>query len=82
MSLFRKSDYKEKNQKNVMKKTKLPTQDKTKKHKCSQCIRMDAGLVTISENEKLWLCPVHIEKFKAQFKEETKVNFVKAGRLI
>lgn len=37
MSLFRKSDYKSKNQKIISKKIKIPTQDKSKKVFCRNC---------------------------------------------
>ena len=82
MSIFRVSDYTQKNQKNVMVKTRLPTELKTKKHKCSQCTRTDAELIPISENEKRWLCSVCVGKFLAQFEVDQLVNFVKAGKLI
>ena len=81
MSIFRVSDYTQKNQKNVMVKTKLPTKFKTKKNKCSQCTRTDAELIPISENEKRWLCSECVGKFLAQFEVDQLVNFVKAGKL-
>ena len=79
MSLFKWSDYGKK--KETIHKTKLPTEFKTKKHKCSQCTRNDAVLYPITENEKRWLCPIHIEKFNNQYKKENSVNFVKASKL-
>ncbi len=76
MSIFRVSDYTQKNQKNVMVKTRLPTESKTKKHKCSQCTRMDASWYQIR-----WLCPVHRKKYDNQFKKEFNCKFIKAGEL-
>ncbi len=81
MSLFTKVDYTQKNQKNVMVKTKLPTESKTKKHKCSQCTRTDAELIPISENEKRWLCSECVGKFLAQNEVQYFVNFMKAGQM-
>ena len=82
MSLFSYKDYSHTNHTRVMKKTRLPTKSKTKRHRCSHCSKMDAELIPISEKEKRWLCPGCVGKFVAKFKVEKFVNFVKAGKLI
>ena len=94
MSLFRKSDYSEASKKNKVvsprrgshggiatsKKIRLPTQYRTLKHKCSQCIRTDAKKYYIGEKEVRWLCPVCVIKNNNKNSKETP-NFVKASRL-
>ena len=82
MSIFTKADYTQKNQKNVMVKTRLPTESKTRKHKCSKCPRKDAKKYNISDVEKIWLCPTCLNKYLAQFQDNHFVNFVIAGKLI
>ena len=64
-----------------MKAVRLPTQHKSKRHKCSQCQRKDAEQYRISEKETRWLCVVCKNKFNAQFNEEKYANFIDAGRL-
>ena len=80
MSLFRTSDFAQKNQTRVMKKTRLPTEFKTKKHKCSKCTRPYAVKTQVSEKEWNWLCIVCINQNKKR-DEKHPVNFVKAGKL-
>lgn len=62
------------------KKTKLPSQYRTTKHKCSQCIRTDAVKYSISEKEVRWLCPVCVIRNNNKNTKE-KPNFVKASKL-
>ena len=71
-----------KNQTRVLTKIKLPTEAKTPNHKCSRCERMDAKKYRIGDNEKIWLCPVCLERYLAQFNDNLFVNFVIAGKLI
>lgn len=78
MSIFRVSDYARK--KETIHKTRLPTELKTKKHKCSQCSRDNAILLKISAKETRWLCPIHIQKYQNQGKIE-KPSFVRASKL-
>ena len=78
MSLFRLSDYTGK--KETVHKSKLPTQNKTKKHKCSQCERTDAIRYPISEKEVRWLCPDCVTKHQRKDDKE-KPNFIKANKL-
>lgn len=35
-----------------------------KKHKCSQCGRLDATIQKISEKEKRWLCDYHVKLYQ------------------
>jgi len=81
LSLFTKDDYAQKKQTTYSPKTRLPTESKTKKHKCSQCDRTDAKMYLIGNYLGIRLCPIHKIKFLNQFQEEKNVNFVKAGRL-
>ena len=69
-----------KDQTRVMKKTRLPTEKKTKKHRCSQCPSEYAQRYPISKKEVRWLCDRCVSKFKAQLWNEV-VTFVKAGKL-
>lgn len=85
-NLFSAEDYANENKKTrpgnarVSKKTKLPTEAKTKVHDCSQCERTDASKYPISENEVRWLCPICVQKALNKNKKE-KVNFVRASQL-
>jgi Zn finger protein HypA/HybF involved in hydrogenase expression len=63
-----------------MKKTKLPTDFRTLKHKCSQCIRNDAEKYPISENEVRWLCPNCVMKNNHRDSRE-RPHFVRASKL-
>jgi len=82
MSLFRYSDYHNstKNQSKYMKKTKLPTEFKTKPHNCSQCPRKDTKKYYLTEDEVRWLCPVCILKNNNRDKIE-KPHFIRASKL-
>jgi len=94
MSLLRKSDYHKESKKNnvvsprrgshggiaTSKKVRYPTQHRTQKHKCSQCIRTDAKKYYLTEKECRWLCPVCISKNKNRDTKE-KTNFIKATQL-
>ena len=64
----------------ISKKIRLPSQYKTIKHKCSQCIRTDAKKYKISIKEVRWLCPVCVLKNKKMDLKE-KPNFVSARKL-
>jgi len=95
MSLFRKSDYSQASKKNKVvsprrashggiatsKKITFPTQHRTRKHKCSQCIRTDARKYYLTGKDVRWLCPVCIIKNNNRDSKEVS-NFVKASRLI
>lgn len=87
MSLLRADDYLKEHKKTrlshgrVSTKTRLPTDNKTKPHNCSQCHRTDAKKCIISEKEFRWLCPKCIIKHNAQHSIEKKVNFLKASKL-
>ena len=62
------------------KKTKLPTEFKTKPHQCSQCTRTDATRHHISGKEYRWLC----ERCRLRHTNKNateKPNFVKASKL-
>lgn len=94
MSLLKPDDYIQASKKNKIvsprrashggiatsKKIPLPTQYKTKKHKCSQCTRTDAKQFSISEKECRWLCPVCVIRNNNRDSKE-KPNFIKASML-
>jgi len=63
-----------------MKKQRLPSQFKTKNHKCSQCERKDAKKYSISEKETRWLCPNHFTHY-TNHPPENRPNFIKASKL-
>ncbi len=75
MSLFRNSDYARK--KEVVHKTRLPTQHRTINHKCSQCTRKDAKKYSIGEKDVRWLCVVCVIKHNNKDVRE-KPNFISA----
>ena len=62
------------------KKTRLPIQFKTKKHKCSQCTRTDATQHFLTEKESRWLCPLHVVMNNRREINE-RPHFIKASRL-
>ena len=79
MSIFRVSDYTGKKATTYSPKTRLPTQERTRKHKCSQCERTDAKLLSLG-HDKRWLCIVCIKRHNARAEKETP-NFVRASDL-
>lgn len=93
-SLLKQSDYLKKSKENntispkrashggiaTSKKTRLPTQYRTTKHKCAHCTRTDAKKYFVSEKEVRWLCPVCVIKNNNKNSKE-KPNFVKASKL-
>jgi rubrerythrin len=82
VSIFRLSDYTgQKSQTRYMTKTKIPTQNKTRRHRCSRCHRTDATRYPLNETESRWLCPDCKRRYDAQFSSESKVNFVRASKL-
>jgi len=84
--MFRASDYERENRKTrptnqrISKKTKLDTNSKTLKHKCSQCERTDAKQYPISEKETRWLCLIHVERFQRKDVKE-RPNFIRGSQL-
>lgn len=69
-----------KSQMRYMKKEHFREQDKTAKHKCSQCIRTDAKKYKISGNDFRWMCPLCLAKHKRKDEPE-KPHFTKASQL-
>jgi hypothetical protein len=94
MSLLRQSDYLQESKKNktvsprrgshggisTSTKVSLPTQHKTQRHKCSQCIRNDAKKYQLTQKECRWLCPVCFTKNKNKDSHE-KPHFISAKKL-
>lgn len=64
MVWLKKSDYASK--KETVHKTKLPTQLKSKTHKCSLCNQPSIRKVQVSDVEFRWLCKEHFEQWNRQ----------------
>ncbi len=64
MVWLRKSDYATKKER--PKRTKLPTELKTKRHKCSLCKLPSIRKVQVSDIEFRWLCKEHFEQWNRQ----------------
>lgn len=71
---------KQKNQTTYSPKTKLPTNYKTKKHKCAHCQRSNASQYHISGKETRWLCPICV-KIHNNSNSKEKPHFIRASSL-
>jgi hypothetical protein len=61
-------------------KTRLPTQSKTKRHRCFCCPATNARRYRIGTKEHRWLCPTHYEQWRNQFASE-KIHWLKASQM-